>query len=275
MLVSILLGIFALSICAEAQEPRRDRLMGLLQLETTTEQLDRYGYPKAIFRSYKDTDLSSGTYGIELCVLEMPPIAGRMHVQDIRTDRNIKEVYETALSTTALAVMTGGYFGLNKRGNPIPLGLVKSNGITVSPKHPWKSGGMIAVSNGRAAITSVSALSDFSAYSDVVQSKPMLIENGKDGIRSPGYDHFDRSAVAIDSRSTIYFFVIHEPAGNAASLAEFSKLILGFRPTNGNTITHALAMDGGPGAHMYIPLLNKHCGSGVPAFVPNVLYFSR
>lgn len=275
LVASILLNFIAISSSAIALESPRDRLLGLFQAETVIEPLDRYGYPKAVFHSYKDSDMSSGTYGVELCVLEIPASAGRLHVRDIREDRSLKDVYESALSATALGAITGGFFGVDRRGNPIPLGLVKSNGVTVSRRHPWKSGGMIAILDRNVVITPVSAFSDSSQHSDVLQSKPILVESGKEGIRSNGLDRFDRSAVALDSNGNIYFFVIYEPGGNAATLAEFSALILGFRASSGESITHALAMDGGPGAHMYIRPLARHCGIGVPTFVPNILYFSK
>ncbi len=171
--------------------------------------------------------------------------------------------------------MTGGFFGLDKRGRPIPLGLIKSHGKTMAPKHPWISGGVVAASRERVEIVPIAKFANPQSYSDVIQSKPMLVEAGRDGIRTAMHDRFDRSAVAVDGRGSVYFFVVHEPAGSAASLAEFSHLLLSFRSTRGESIAFALAMDGGPGAHMYVPVLRKHCGAGAPTFVPNALYITK
>lgn len=267
--------LLTLPVGANAQEQRRDRLIGLLTVAGTIEQLDKYGHPKAVFMSYKDTDITSATFGLELCVLEAPRGTSRLRVKDIRVDDNPREVFQSLIPATSLGVMTGGFFGLDRHGAPIPLGLVRSDYKTISPRHPWKTGGVVVTSAKGVEIISIARFTNSQGYSDAIQSKPILVEKGKDGIRSATNDRFDRSAVGIDSGGSVYFFVIHEPAGNAASLAEFSSLLRAFRSTRGKLIVSALAMDGGPGAHLYIPPLKKHCGSGTPNFVPNVLYLAK
>lgn len=259
----------------EAQEPRRERLGEVLRASPVVQRLDNYGYPLAVFSSYKDHDVTSATFGVEMCVLEVPRRSGRLRVKDLRVDKNPAEVFQSDVPAASLGVMTGGFFGLDKRGHPIPLGLVKSEGKTISQKHPWTSGGVVAISKDRVEILPIGKFSSTKAYSDVVQSKPLLVEAGRDGVRSAMNDRFDRSAVAIDSTGSVFFFVVHEPGGSAASLAEFSYLIRSFRSTKGDAITFALAMDGGPGAHMYIPVLKRHCGAGIPTFVPNALYITK
>jgi hypothetical protein len=273
--VAVLLLVLIYPIGSQAQEPRRDRLGGILNAEPVAQQLEKYGYPRATFLSYKDTDVTSATFGVELCVLEVPRGSARLRVKDLRVDKNPAEIFQSAISPASLGVVTGGFFGLDKHGGPIPLGLVKSEGRSIAPKHPWSSGGVVAASKDEVKILPIAKFSRPQDYSDVVQSKPMLVEAGKDGIRTAMNDRFDRSAVAIDSGGNVYFFVVHEPGGSAASLAEFSYLIRSFRSTNGKSIDFALAMDGGPGAHMYVPALKKHCGAGSPTFVPNALYFTK
>ncbi len=267
--------LLAFPIGTQAQELRRDRLGRVLQVAPVVQKLAMYGYPQATFFSYKDSDVASATFGVEMCVLEMPRGSGHLRVKDLRVDKSPIEIFQSGFPATSLGVMTGGFFGLDKLGSPIPLGLVKSDSKTISQKHPWTSGGVIGVSKGRIEILPIAKFTSPQSYSDAVQSKPLLVEAGKDGIRTATNDRFDRSAVALDSKGSIYFFVVHEQAGSAASLAEFSYLIRSFRSTNGDAIDFALAMDGGPGAHMYVPALKKHCGAGIPTFVPNALYVTK
>lgn len=262
-------------ISSQAQEPRRDRLGALLNAAPVVHQLEKYGYPRATFLSYKDSDVASATFGVEMCVLEVPRGSARLRVKDLRVDKNPAEIFQSVIPAVTLGVVTGGFFGLDKDGGPIPLGLVKSEGKSIAPKYPWTSGGVVAASKDRVDIVPIAKFSKPQDYSDIVQSKPMLVEAGRDGIRTAMNDRFDRSAVAIDSRGSVYFFVVHEPTGSAASLAEFSYLIRSFRSTKGDSINFALAMDGGPGAHMYIPALKKHCGAGTPTFIPNALYLTK
>lgn len=264
-----------IALSARADEIRRDRLDGLLKTSPIIEPLEKYGYGEATFLSYKDTDMASASFGVELCILEVPRGSGHLQVKDLRVDKSTSEVFQSSFPLSSIGVMTGGFFGLDTKGKPIPLGLVKTAGKTITPVHPWKSGGVVAVSKKQVQIIPIAEFANATIYSDVIQSKPMLVEAGKDGIRAPTSDRFDRSAIAVDRVGTTYFFVLHEQAGSAASLAEFSYVLLSFRSTKGKSIDFALAMDGGPGAHMYISALKKHCGSGSATFVPNALYFTK
>lgn len=268
--------VFWGSLGLRGQGVKRDRLSGLLSVTPVVERLDKHGFGAATFVSYRDSDLASPTFAIEMCVLEVPKGAGQLHVRDLRVSQNPVQVFQSAFPKATIGVMTGGYFGLDRRGAPIPLGLVKSAGKTTSPKHPWTSGGFVAKTADTVEIVPVSKFSDAGRYSDIVQSKPILVESGRDGIRSDTGERFDRSAVALDTTGSLYFFVIYEPGGGASSLAEFSNLIRSYRSSAGDqTIDFALAMDGGPGAHMYVPALRKHCGAGAPTFIPNALYVTK
>jgi uncharacterized protein YigE (DUF2233 family) len=168
--------------------------------------------------------------------------------------------------------MTGGFFAVNNHGKLIPQGLVRSGRQERSPKYPWTSGGIVGVRNGLTQIIPISQAGETKKFSEALQSKPILIWNGEDGIFSAQNERFDRSAVGIDKHGNIFFFVLSEPTGMAASLAEFSYLLMQYRSTMGTAISAALAMDGGPGAHLYVPELKRHCGAGTPNYVPNALY---
>ena len=260
---------------AFADEPPRARLLHLLEKPHSSESLDGAGYKGARFRAFKDDDVASPTFGTELCVLETPRSSSHLRVKDLQVEGSPSAVYEQPFAATALGVVTGGFFGLSTDGKPIPLGLVKSEGKSKTKMHPWTSGGVVAASENAVEIFPVRAFTNSPSWLNVIQSKPLLVEAGRDGIRASNLDRFDRSAVALTTKGEIVFFVIYEPGGRAASLAEFSQLLLRFRSLMGNLIYHALAMDGGPGAHLFIPALKKHCGAGTPNFIPNVLYLSK
>ncbi len=265
--------LLAQTACAVAADPARDRLLGLLSQPRQAADLPQHRQAAARFVSYRDADPVSATFGVELCVLEAG--RARLRVKDLRTNMAPTELFPAALGSHAMGVMTGGFFGVGPGGRLIPLGLVKADGKTYSARHNWTSGGIVAASASGVLILPIARVGAVSAHTDALQSKPLLVEDGRDGIRSAGDDRFDRSAVALDASGRIYFFVLHEPSGAAGSLAEFSRLLLGYRSSDGQPIRHALAMDGGPGAHLYVPSLDRHCGAGTPSFVPNVLYVDR
>lgn len=260
-------------LVAKTQNAKTERLTKLLAMSPAIHRLDRDGRGRAVFLSYRDSNLSSATFGVELCVLEVQRGFGRLHVKDLRVSKVPSEVFASAFAHGTIGAINGGFFGLDARGKPIPLGLVKTAGRTVARRHPWASGGMVAASDVGVDIVPVARFQNTDTYSEVIQSKPLLVEHGADGIRSDSGGRFDRSAVALDSRGNLYFFVVHEPSGSAATISEFSQLLLMYRSALDNVaIDTALAMDGGPGAHMYVPALGRHCGSGAPTFVPNAIF---
>jgi hypothetical protein len=261
------------AMCAVAADPPRDRLLGLLEQHRESTDLPRLGQAAARFVSYRDAVPASVTFGVELCVLEAGQ--ARLRVKDLRTNQAPAELFPAVFGSQALGVMSGGFFDIDPSGRLIPLGLVKADGKTVSARFNWTSGGIVAASAHGVSILPIASAGAASDHSDVLQSKPLLVEDGRDGIRSAGDDRFDRSAIALDARGHIYFFVLHEPSGAAGSLAEFSRLLLGYRSSDGQPILNALAMDGGPGAHLYVPALGRHCGAGTANFVPNAFYVER
>lgn len=266
--VALLLGIVLGT--AASQELSRDRLAKVFAKPPMVRTVP--GTSGATFSRYRDDDIASATFGVELCVLAAKKGAGRLRVKDLRAHDSPVHAFESNLPMSAIGVLNGGFFGLDHAGASVPLGLVRSEGKTLNKKHPWTSGGMIVATGANASVIPISRYPSSGEHAEVVQSKPLLVEGGQDGIRSATADRFDRSSVALDKRGNLYFFVLHQPGGAAGSLAEFSYLLLHFRSANGEAITEALAMDGGPGSHLFIPLLKVHCGSGMPNFVPNALY---
>lgn len=259
-----------------ADAPPRDRLLHLLGKVQVDESLDKFGFVDAQFRTFRDNDITSSSFGTELCALETLVKTSRIQVKDLRIEGSPTTVFEQIISTTALGVITGGFFGVTKdTGRYIPLGLVKSDGEIKNRKYNWKFGGMIAASDNDVEIIPVRAYKDSPSRINVIQSKPLLIEEGRDGIWKSNFDRFDRSAIALTRHGEIVLFVIHAPGGAAASFAEFSQILLNYRTKNGNPIHYALAMDGGPGAHLFVPSLRKHCGVDTPNYIPNVVYLSK
>lgn len=258
-----------------ADEIPRHRLLHLLDNPRLNESLDGAGYKGAYFRVFKDDDVASPTFGTELCVFETPSNSARLRVKALQINGLPKNIYEKSFPHKTLCVINGGFFGVSNDGKSIPLGLVKSDGKLINKRHAWTSGGMVVASEQAVKIIPVRFYKDSPTWINVIQSKPLLVYDGRDGIRSSNFDRFDRSAVAITTKGEVVFFIIYEPGGMAASLAEFSQLLMKYRTTNGNAIFHALALDGGPGTHLFIPALKKHYGANTPNFIPNVLYLSK
>lgn len=271
MLPPLLLIILLPQVSSTEDDLKRRRLLYLLDKEPK-----QYSSASPAFRflAYRDEDISSANFGTELCMLEVSGREVSLKVSDARAHGKVVAIYQSTTPSNAIAAVNGGFFGFDTEGNYIPLGLVKEGGKQKNPRFPWSGGGVVFGEQKNVAISRVSKFEDASEIMTAVQSKPLLIENGLDGIRSLVGQRFDRSAVAITSSGRVLISVIHSPGGRTADLAEYSKLLLKWRDQEGGRVTWALAMDGGPGAHLYVPALSRHCGGGEPRYIPNILYIT-
>ncbi|CAJ2864914.1 phosphodiester glycosidase family protein [Burkholderia pseudomallei] len=261
-----------LSCIAEEQSPN-DRLLPLLQNQPRVTKVPNVaGRNGGMLYVYKDQDIASSIYGSEFCLLHIDSKSIRLKVKHIGLDNPIKEIYENSFPKDTIGVMTGGFFGVDLNGKPIPLGLEKVNFRVTNRLAKWSSGGVISSNSNGAWISPIHSFRDSAQIEFAVQSKPLLIKKGNLGISTISLDRFDRAAIGTTTTGEVVMAVISEPAGKGASLAEFSRLLSKVHLPEGQTIANALAMDGGPGAHLYVPSLRVHCGTGLPNYVPNALY---
>lgn len=233
------------------------------------------GTPPVRFVTWRDANPESPSQGLELCALQVPPGAGGFETESVRQEGRPTELFAQRARPGDLGLINGGFFGVDRQGALMPLGLLKADGRVLQRRHPWASGGVLHDGAGPPAISPVARFTDSPGIRHAIQSKPMLVQAGGDGIRQGAPERFDRSAVAITDRGALWLLVAHEPGGRALSLNEFSALLLRLRGPGGERIVDALAMDGGPGAHLHVPALQRDCGSGVPNYVPNLVRVRR
>lgn len=267
----LLLILLAPRIAKAEDDLKRQRLLYLLDKKPTQHSSKT---PPYNFLAYKDEDIASANFGTELCILEVSGHSVSLKVRDTRAHGKAVTVYQSVIPPTAIAAVTGGFFGFDTSGNHVPLGLIKMDGERKNVQFPWSSGGVVFGEQRNLAISRIAAFKDSASILTAVQSKPLLVEDGLDGIRSLTGQKFDRSAIAITSSGQVLISVIHSPGGRTAELAEYSALLLKWRDQEGGKVTWALAMDGGPGAHLYVPALKRHCGTGEPNYIPNILYIT-
>jgi hypothetical protein len=249
----------------------RDRLLYLIQSPPESHALA----DAAVFRSFLDRAPTSPALGTELCLLEVPLAKSRLRIKNIQAEGETKHIYETSIPDGSVGAITGGFFGLDISGKMTPIGFVKNDGVVKNPASPWQSGGFIVAGQFGASIVPIRSFKDDASIKTALQSKPLLVEQGKNGIHTATYDRFDRSAIAITSDGYLLLVVIHEPGGRGASLAELSFLLTKIMSRDGGHVIWAIAMDGGPGAHLYVPALKRHCGDGEPNYFPNIIYIKN
>lgn len=267
----LLLMILTRRVALAEDDLKKQRLLYLLDKKPMQFSSES---PPFRFFAYKDEDIGSANFGTELCMLEVPGHRISLKVSDLRAHGKAATIYQSVIPSTAIAAVTGGFFGFDTEGGYIPLGLIKQEGQQKNQRFSWSSGGVVFGEQKNLAISRISEFKDTASILTAIQSKPLLVENGLDGIRSHTGQRFDRAAIGITSSGRVLISVIHSPGGGTADLAEYSALLLKWRDQEGGKVSWALAMDGGPGAHLYVPALRRHCGTGEPNYFPNILYIT-
>jgi len=222
------------------------------------------------FRSFRISEPESPLYGLELCTYEVKNGFETLHLKDVRKHGAIASIYTKNIPKSASVAFTGGFFGYAENGSFAPLGLAISERKKINKKHSWISGGIVQVRDNLVEIVPIHRFSEKSDILTAIQSKPLLVEAGQNGIRSSNSAHFDRVAIATTSDGQVMVIMVSTPTGKGATLAEFASLLLRIRTKSGGSVSWALALDGGPGAHLMFG--RTHCGRGEPNYVPNLLY---
>ena len=260
---------------AETPAENRFRLVPILSQKQSEVRIGTNSHAEGLLRIFVNTDIRSSAYGTEMCVVELPAKSFYVQVTEIMQEGSPSQVFRTIAPKRAVGILNGGFFGLDRAGRLVPLGFVKIAGIRKSKLHPWRSGGVLTVTARGTQIVPIRRFVDNPSIRYALQSKLLLVENGQRGIRGTEDVRSDRSAIALTNDGKLLMVVIHEPSGFAASLAEFSTLLVSFRTKSDGQVTWAMNMDGGPGAHLYVPGLDRHCGADIRNYLPNAIVVSE
>lgn len=206
---------------------------------------------------------------VSVCIIRLSGSTLRLGVRDMRKSGYKQGIYTDVAKASDLVVMSGGFFGYNKDGDLIPLGLVVDGGRLASRQIKWITGGMII--QGPDGIRIVRAV-DYQAgnlISDAIQSKPMLVMGGLNDMPREGLKRSDRVGIGLSETGDLIIagvFGADEGAGGGATLYELAEIMLKAGAQS------ALALDGGPSAHIYLPWLKKHLGYSGLYYIPNVIH---
>ena len=206
-----------------------------------------------------------------------------VEVVDVRKRDEVQLIFERASSEGSVAMVNGGYWGYRAdRRTPMPLGLVMSHRRTISPRIAWPSGGSFFVTPSSVGVVKATdTLPD--DVTEAIQSKPILVTGKRIDVGSNPSELYNRAAVAVRADnggpSTIVLAGSFEDNDQAMSVCEFAQFLAMSRDDGGPEVTDAIGMDGGPGAHVYLPHAVdpklRHFGSAALNYVPSLLRVSR
>jgi uncharacterized protein YigE (DUF2233 family) len=218
---------------------------------------------------------TSSRLGLTLSWAEFPAAGTSLAVADVRDYGSSYSIYEKHVPKHALAAINGGFYGNNKSGNRIPLGLVVVNSRTVNPMMKWVTGGIVLQDqNQKIFMIPVKEFRPGRTVANGLQSKPLLVEKGLVAIHGDD-ERFNRSALGLAKNGTIVFAGAFESFGRAVTLKEFANFLVKLKAIGGIEIETALALDGGPGAQLYFPSLHRHYGDPGENYVPNLIYVTH
>ena len=175
-----------------------------------------------------------------------------------------------------IAVINGGFFSSNKS----PEGLFISKGIELSKIREWNEGGILYVYKTLSNITPIIRVEKitqkdrirFNQVNYAIQSKPLIIEDGKNGIYSSEGEKHNRLGIGFTWDDELIVCGAFTKDDRAIDLLALGNLLERLNQYGGPNIRLLLGLDGGPPAHLYIPSNNLHYGSSIDTYVPNTIH---
>lgn len=234
----------------------------------------RIGNASAIVRIFHLSDPTSMRYGLTIVFVTIPSNSYSFRVEDVRKLSEPNSIFDQlSKKEDNFVLVNGGYFGTNDGSHFYPLGLVIAHGKRLSKTWNWNTGGVLfASSDSSARIVPIRDFSDY-AVTDAIQSKPLLVEHSRSGIRSDTGEIANRTAIAIGNNGSLIIAGAFNDDNYALTLYEFAQ-VLTSRQWGTEDIDYALNLDGGPGAHICVPSLNLQFGNEGVNYIPNALRFT-
>lgn len=211
---------------------------------------------------------------VSLVMAIAPKARAWVSVRPVLKDGPARPTYVQGPCQDALAVVNGSFFYRDDKGAR-PMGLVRVDGRTVQGPSPRTSGGFLTSDGSSIRLVLKAQPEKAMAARFAVESAPILIWNGKNGMRSDDRQRHDRVGVGITRDGDIVVVGAFGPAAAGVSLWEFEKLVRQAAINQGEQVADFIALDGGPSAHFYMPngegkggVLLGHLG---PIYTPNVV----
>lgn len=147
------------------------------------------------------------------------------------------------------------FFGFRSDGAEKPIGLIRSNGKRLVKLMEWDHGGiLVSDRKGNVKIIPAQNRNQAGAWSEAVQSKPIIVYKGAVDIRkNPRDAEFNRVAVGYTLEGEMLVVGVFHSFSQASTLYDFAQKFKEIADSRGLKIHRAIALDGGAGAQIHIP----------------------
>lgn len=211
----------------------------------------------------------------QVVAVHLRPSATAMTVHELKAKGTSDTAYRRIIKKNTLVVASGSFFGFSSSGKEKPIGLVRAQGNRLVSLMPWSHGGVL-VSDARGAVKVIPAenASQAGAWSEALQSKPIIIFNNTvDVAKSLRDAEFNRVAIGVSKAGDVLIVGAFHGFGQAATLVQFAEIYKKVADEQGVMIFRALAMDGGSGAQISIPSMKLRFGDTGLSYFPNAVRF--
>ena len=210
-------------------------------------------------------------YGLSLVWMVFDPAEITVGVRDVRRFGRSSDIFPAVAEPGDLVVINGGFFRRGGNDEFEPLGLVVSESAERNPLAAFSTGGIAAWKGERLTITPIGVYSPDPTDREAIQSTPIIIWADTVDVRATSADRFNRTAIARTDSNEIVIVGAFMPSGRAMTVFEFATALMSLPLRGGPRVREGLAMDAGPGAHVYVPETGSHFGNRGPTYVPNVI----
>ena len=222
--------------------------------------------------------------GLTLVWIVVPAKSASIKLQIPDRTADVRSIYKDSPADGHSAVtVTAGFFA--RQGDKrYPIGLHVTGSKIMHPMADFRGrdgnpmGGVVALKESGLVIEGlVKARKNVGQYVEAVQSKPILVESGSNGVAIESHsDPFhNRVAVGVDDSGAVHVFGAFASNMKALTLFEFSDILVRLAQRSRLSNLNVINLDGGPSAHLYVPSRDLHFGSVGVGYVPSVLLVGR
>ena len=193
-------------------------------------------------------------------------------IENIGKQGVANDIYRENSSSDDLVVLSAGFHDANNQS----IGLFLSQGKEMSSVEPWTTGGVLYQGPHTFGIIPIKQWSRGPDVLYAVQAKPMVVEDGHNGILSDDGILFDRVGIGFTrSGELLVCGAFRKKNYRAFSEYDFGRLMATTVEDGGPGARTVLGLEGGPGAHIYFPELQRHFGQSGSDFVMNAIHVRR
>jgi hypothetical protein len=207
---------------------------------------------------------------VDLIMALAPRRAARVHFVRVALRGASRGLYEHVACQGALAMINGSFF---EGWGPTQhmQGLLRLSGRTLQPASDRQQGGFLTTDGASLGVIPRTEAARAEAARNAIESSPILILNGRNGMQRDDGVHADRVAAGITSKGDVILIGAFGARNDAVSLYEFEALAEAAIAADHLKLKDLIAMDGGPSAHLYLPHAGLFYGQTGPIFLTDAI----